>query len=250
MSIEFIAIIFLLVLIAAGTHGALGFGFPMLSTPVLTLAYDLKTAVLLTLLPSLVIIMVSLLNCSDFKKLIIEFRLIICTTTIGSFLGAWALVWVDPDILKLLLASTICIYLFSNKIKLFSILLTKYPTLFAFIMGSFAGIVGGATNAIAPILMIYLWEVTKSAKQVIVVSNICFLFGKLMQLAVLSTHYSMDDIVMSEVVLVFIIAMLGLLVGIKLQSKIDDKSYNVLIKGVLAVFMIGLVYQGAGGVFT
>jgi hypothetical protein len=42
-------------------------------------------------------------------------------------------------------------------------------------MGSIAGIVGGATNAIAPILMNYLLEVTKSGRQVIVVSNIFLL---------------------------------------------------------------------------
>jgi uncharacterized membrane protein YfcA len=230
MSIELIVIALFLVLIAASIHGALGFGFPMLSTPILTLVYDLKTAVLLTLLPSLAIIIVSLLNCSNLQKLIVKFRLIIVTTTVGSFLGSWVLIWADPNILKLLLASTICVYLFSSKIKIFSVFLINYPLLFAIIMGSLAGIIGGATNAIAPILMIYLLEVTKSAKQVIVVSNICFLLGKLMQLTVLSTHYSINDIVISELMLVFIIAIIGLFIGIKLQSKINDKSYHTLIK--------------------
>jgi uncharacterized membrane protein AbrB (regulator of aidB expression) len=93
-------------------------------------------------------------------------------------------------------------------------------------------------------------EVTKSAKQVIVVSNICFLLGKLMQLTVLSTHYSINDIVISELMLVFIIAIIGLFIGIKLQSKINDKSYHTLIKGVLTIFMVGLIYQGGIGFFS
>ncbi|NRD71697.1 sulfite exporter TauE/SafE family protein [Shewanella sp. VB17] len=221
----------------------------MLSTPILTLVYDLKTAILLTLLPSLVIIIVSLLNCSDVKKWLLEFRLIIGTTTAGSFLGSCVLVWADPDILKIVLACTILIVLFSSKIKLFSTFLNKYPIFFALIMGGLAGVVGGATNAIAPILMIYLLEVTKSAKQVIVVSNICFLLGKLMQATVLSSQYSMGEVLNPEVLLVFTIAIIGLFVGIKLQSKIDEKSYHVLIKNILVLFMIALVYQGSGDFF-
>jgi uncharacterized membrane protein AbrB (regulator of aidB expression) len=93
-------------------------------------------------------------------------------------------------------------------------------------------------------------RVIKSAKQVIVVSNICFLLGKLMQLTVLSTHYSINDIVISELMLVFIIAIIGLFIGIKLQSKINDTSYHALIKGVLAIFMVGLIYQGGIGFFS
>jgi hypothetical protein len=50
--------------------------------------------------------------------------------------------------------------------------------------------------------------------------------------------------------LVFIIAIIGLFIGIKLQSKINDKSYHTLIKGVLATFMVGLIYQGGIGFFS
>jgi uncharacterized transporter YbjL len=68
-----------------------------------------------------------------------------------------------------------------------------------------------------------------------------------MQLTVLSTHYSINDIVISELMLVFIIAITGLFIGIKLQSKINDKSYHALIKGVLAISMVILIYQGGIG---
>lgn len=244
MALELMIVAMLLILAAGCVHGALGFGFPMLSTPVLALVYDLKTAVLLTLLPSLVIIIVSLLNGGELRKTIYQFRLIIITVTVGSLFGSWVLIWANPDLLKLLLAATILIYLFSNKIKLFSSLLANRPIFFTVVMGTLAGGIGGATNAIAPILMIYLLEAAKSTKQIIVVSNICFLLGKLMQLGVLSAHYSLDDIAIPELGLVFSVAMLGLIIGIKIQSRIDGRRYQVLIKYVLMLFMLALVYQG------
>ena len=248
MSIELMITAMFLILLAGCVHGALGFGFPMLSTPILALVYDLKTAVLLTLIPSLVIILVSLLNCKNVKGTIYEYRLVILVTTVGSLFGAWLLVLANPDLLKLLLATTICLYLFSNKLKRFSNQLANSPTLFAIVMGSLAGLIGGATNAIAPILMIYLLEVTKHSKQVIVVSNACFLLGKLMQLVILSIHYSVDDIVIEELGIVLAVAVLGLTFGIKIQNSIDDARYRSLIRYVLVGFMLALMYQGGSGI--
>ncbi len=248
MTIEILIFAMFLILLAGSIHGALGFGFPMLSTPILALVYDLKTAVLLTLIPSLVIIIVSLLKGEHLKQTILQYRLVIFVTTIGSLFGSWVLILANPDLLKLLLAATICLYLFSNKLKQYSTQLTNNPALFAIVMGSLAGIIGGATNAIAPILMIYLLQVTKSSRQVIIVSNACFLLGKLMQLGMLSVHYSTDDIVIEELVMVLGAAIIGLTIGLKLQSSIDDARYRSLIKYVLVGFMLALVYQGGSGI--
>ena len=49
-------------LIAAFIHGMLGFGFPLVATPVLALFMDLRAAVLLTLVPTVSINLVSILG--------------------------------------------------------------------------------------------------------------------------------------------------------------------------------------------
>jgi len=49
-------------LLAAFVHGAFGFGFPLLSTPLLLLGFDLRTAILLTLVPTVSINLVSILS--------------------------------------------------------------------------------------------------------------------------------------------------------------------------------------------
>lgn len=52
--------------------------------------------------------------------------------------------------------------------------------------GSLAGIIGGATNAMSPILMMYLFSETDTKHKIVKVSNICYFLGKIVQIFLLS----------------------------------------------------------------
>ncbi|GAA5444402.1 hypothetical protein Misp06_02588 [Microbulbifer sp. NBRC 101763] len=244
MAIEIILVGLLLILIAGLFHGALGFGFPMLSTPILALVYDLKTAVILTMVPSLLVIVSSLYKCRSFQIDLSKYSLVILLVSLGSLSGAWLLTWVNPDILKLLLAGSILIYLFSGVLRKYLSALSKRPQFFAVLMGLLAGLIGGATNAIAPLLMIYLLEMTKSKLEIIFVSNICFFIGKLMQLAILSLYLTYNEFEFIPLSIITIAAYLGLVVGFRLQTRIDSDRYRSMIRYALSFFMCLLVYQG------
>ncbi|AMO56590.1 hypothetical protein GZ77_03730 [Endozoicomonas montiporae] len=246
---DMLPVILLLIMMAGAAHGALGFGFPMLSTPILALAYDLQTAVVLTMIPSSVVIILSLYNCRGINIDYEKYYPIILMTTIGSFSGAWLLTWVNPDILKLLLAASILIYLFSAPLKQFISMLSARALLFPAIMGSFAGVIGGATNAVSPVLMMYLLEVTESKKEIIVISNICFLLSKMTQLAILSMHLTTDDL--DPLLSGFIVtaASIGLIAGFWLQHRIDETRYRSIIRGILFTFMFTLFFEGGSNLF-
>ncbi|AWF82273.1 sulfite exporter TauE/SafE family protein [Microbulbifer sp. A4B17] len=244
MALEIAIAGLLLILIAGMAHGALGFGFPMLATPILALAYDLKTAVVLTILPSLLIIVSSLYSCRDYRADITKYGLVILLVSVGSLSGAWLLTWANPDVLKLFLAVSILVYLFSNRLRVQLSRFSSRPVLFPVIVGGLAGVIGGATNAIAPLLMIYLLEVSKSSKEVILISNICFLIGKLLQLAVLSLYLSFDDLELVSLSTITVFAYLGLVLGFRIQSRIDEERYRTIIRYALSIFMCVLTYQG------
>ncbi|WP_444933890.1 sulfite exporter TauE/SafE family protein [Microbulbifer sp. JTAC008] len=244
MVIEIVIVGLLLILVAGMAHGALGFGFPMLATPILALAYDLKTAVVLTILPSLMVIISSLYKCRDYRINFSKYSLVILLVSLGSLAGTWLLTWANPDILKLLLAVSILIYLFSNRLRGYLSKFSSRPVFFPIIMGGLAGVIGGATNAIAPLLMIYLLEVAKSSKEVILISNICFLIGKLIQLSVLSVYLSFDDLELMSLSAITVFAYFGLIIGFKLQSRIDEERYRSIIRYALSIFMCVLTYQG------
>lgn len=64
------------------------------------------------------------------------------------------------------------------------------PTFSIIVFGLLAGIIGGLTNVMSLILIIYSLEAKHSRKEVIQSANLCFLFGKLIQIIIFSIHGS------------------------------------------------------------
>ena len=95
--------------VAALLHGLSGFGFPMMSTAVLSSAYPLSIAVTLVILPCLLLnlIMVnadpahSLLNSIGYY--IKRYWPLMLSSLVGSVLGVKLLLWLNEAYLKLLL---------------------------------------------------------------------------------------------------------------------------------------------------
>ena len=84
-------------LVAAFVHGAFGFGFPLLSTPLLVFGFDLRTAVLLTLVPTVSINLVSILSEHHWREALRDYWPIPAFTVVGSFLGTQLLLTIDPE---------------------------------------------------------------------------------------------------------------------------------------------------------
>jgi len=56
-----------IIVIAGLAHGTIGFGFPLVSTPLVALLVDIKTAVLLTVLPNVAVNMISILRGGNWR---------------------------------------------------------------------------------------------------------------------------------------------------------------------------------------
>src|SRR4030095_5721395 len=56
-----------ILVIAALTHGTLGFGFPVISTPMIALFTDVQTAVIATLVPNLAINSISIVRGGEWR---------------------------------------------------------------------------------------------------------------------------------------------------------------------------------------
>ncbi len=88
-------LLFILVsVLAAFIHGAFGFGFPVFSTPLLAFGFDLRTAVLLTLVPTVAINLVSILSEPDWREALRDYWPIPAFAIVGSFCGTQLLLLV------------------------------------------------------------------------------------------------------------------------------------------------------------
>ncbi|HGG9257894.1 TPA: sulfite exporter TauE/SafE family protein [Neisseria meningitidis] len=239
---------------AAILHGITGMGFLMLGTTALAFIMPLSKVVALVALPSL--LMSLLVLCSNNKKgfwqeivyYLKTYKLLAIGSVVGSILGV-KLLLILPVSWLLLLMAIITLYYSVNgilnvcaKAKNIQVVANnKNMVLFGFL----AGIIGGSTNAMSPILLIFLLSETENKNRIVKSSNLCYLLAKIVQIYMLRDQYWLLN--KSEYGLIFLLSVLsviGLYVGIRLRTKISPNFFKMLIFIVLLVLALKIGHSG------
>jgi uncharacterized protein len=240
---EFLVILSVILFSSALVQGSIGFGFPLISTPLLAMITDMKTAILYVVIPTLLINVVSLFSEGDILKAFKRFYPLALMAMVGSAIGTQILIYSSSEFFKLLLAISIFFYLFIQKFKFEMKWVNEKPTFSIIVFGLLAGIIGGLTNVMSLILIIYSLEAKHSRKEVIQSANLCFLFGKLIQIIIFSIHGSFTQEVLNTSILSLLVVGIAVVIGIKVKNKIPQDNYNKIIKVFLFLMAVALVYQ-------
>ena len=108
---EFLAILSVILFFSALVQGSIGFGFPLISTPLLAMITDMKTAILYVAIPTLLINLIAIFSEGNFLSAIKRFYPLAIFAMIGSAIGTQILIYSSSEIFKLLLAISIIFYL-------------------------------------------------------------------------------------------------------------------------------------------
>jgi uncharacterized membrane protein YfcA len=175
------------VLFLAGlTQGALGFGFPTVSTPLLVLMTDVKTAIIINLLPNFTVNLISVVRGGNWSASLGKYWPVAVYVLIGSFLGAQFLIVSPQEPIRLMLALMIFAYLFQQQLtRLDWSWLARCPRLSAFAFGMTGGFFSGSVNNSLPPLLIYFMLLGVETSIMTQILNLCFLGGKAVQAATL-----------------------------------------------------------------
>lgn len=225
-------------------HGTLGLGFPLVTTPLLALHFDLRTAIVLTLLPTVSVNVTSILRGGRWRERVATFWPLAAIAVIGSAIGSYLLARLEPAPFKLLLAGLIVLYLATHRFGTVRLAWVQSHRLWSMLgFGFIAGFAAGTTNVMVPILIIYTLELGLQRSAMVQVFNLCFLGGKLAQMAmlaatgVLSTQHLLGTVPLAMVALI----MLG--VGMSVRDRIPSESYRQIVLVVLLVLAVVLVAQ-------
>ncbi len=236
-------IITILFAIAALLHGLTGLGFPMITTSVLANMFSFEKAIIMALLPSLLINLIMLLSQNERPFLqeltyyIRQYWLLILSSIIGGYFGVKLLLLLDVIYLYLLLSFIILFYVFTSFIGIRWRIPINAFTLILF--GSLAGLIGNATNAMAPLLMIYLLSTDKSTKEIIKAGNLAYLTGKIVQFWMLkSAIFALPHIELLTLGFITLLSLLFLFIGIKFRAKVSKLFFTRLILVILLILGI------------
>ncbi len=225
-------------------HGTLGLGFPLIATPLLALFVDVRSAIVITLLPTITVNVVSIVRGGRWRESIGKFWPLAVYAVIGSAVGTWFLIISDPAPYKLLLAALILFYLSANRLGAFKMQwIASNPGWSMLTFGFTAGVASGTTNVMVPVLIIYTLELGLAANAMVQVFNMCFFAGKIAQIGMFASAGVVGPgIVMSTTPLAGV-ALIALLFGMAIRDRFPTDNYRIIVKGVLFIIAIVLIIQ-------
>ena len=166
--------------LGGGVHGLLGFGFPLLATPLMAMLVDVRTAMLILLIPTIGINIASILAGSRGKLSIGRFWPLVVCVAFGSVGGTRLLIGTDPAPYKLLLAAVLLFYLAIQQRGLRMAWIRNRPRSAMIAFGLVAGLLAGTVNAAVPALIIYALELGLSPLVTVQVFNFWVIWKKVL----------------------------------------------------------------------
>ncbi|MEG3639672.1 sulfite exporter TauE/SafE family protein [Magnetococcus sp. PR-3] len=228
----------LFTLFAGTVHGLLGLGFPLVVTPLLALITDVRQAILLTLLPTLLVNVLTLLATKEWSALRAHW-LILVGIVPGAWLGAELLVSVDANPFRLVLAAMIILHLWPKPPGHGAV----HHSWVDLLVGVVAGLAAGTVNVMVPVLVLYLTTMQLPVMAMVVLFNLSFLTGKLVQIHVFVGHDILTTSLMAQTLPLMMAAALGVWIGLWMRRYVSEQRFTLAIRGVLMIMSILLVGQ-------
>ena len=231
---------------AALAHGAIGFGFPLISTPLVALITDVRTAVLTTLIPNLVLNAISIVRGADAGATLRRYWPVAAYVLLGAIIGTRVLAVADARTLKLLLAAMIVTYLLlSGRAGVDWTLLQRFPRLAPLVFGSLGGFFSGAVNVAVPPLLIYFSTLQLPPLVMTQALNLSFFVGRSAQAVSLLTSGQLYSALVLFSLPLSVIAVLALAAGFRLQPRIRAATFTRIVRATLWTMAMTLIGQVA-----
>ena len=233
-----------IMLLAGVTQGALGFGFPTISTPLLVLMTDVKTAIILNLLPNLSVNVIHTLSGGNWGASLGRYWPVAAWVLAGSALGATFIILAPQEPVRLLLAAAIFAYLYQHRLtRLDWSWLARRPRLSAAVFGLSGGFFSGSVNNSLPPLLIYFTLLGLEVTAMTQILNLCFLGGKAVQGATLGLAGQISLHAVVANVPLTLVGLAGVWIGSRLQRHVSKETYSRLLRKVLFAIAFLLLWQ-------
>jgi len=247
-SVGVVVWIAIVIVFSALVQGTLGLGFPMVATPLIALVTDMKSAVILVLLPCMATVVANIVKGGPLRPVLAEFWMMPFYALAGAALGTRFFIVFPTFPFTVLLATVLLIYLNLDRLGR-----TDWPSvrrhkaLFGMLFGVIAGFTEGTANAAAPPLIVYYLALGLSPVALVQALNICFFAGKSAQFLTLASGGGVS-LAQWLITLPFaVVALGGVLYGIRIRSRVSVATYRHWLRLTLFGVALLLLAQYAYG---
>ena len=229
------------VLAAGFVHGVIGFGFPIVATPLLALAMDLKVAIVVTLVPTLAVTLVNAFRGGRLRESIGKFWFLPFCLLVGAYLGTRLLIVAPSEPFLLVLAGLVLAFLNMHRLGHTELpLLKRYPTSTAIVCGVVAGVFEATVNVAGPMLLVYFLLAGLNPRALVQVMNLSFIAGKGSQIATWTVSGGVGLATWMATAPFAFVALAALFAGHRVHDRVSAATYVKWLRGFLWL-MVGLL---------
>jgi uncharacterized membrane protein YfcA len=224
--------------------GVIGLGLPMVAVPVLATFMDPKVAVALMSVPVLTSNIWIVGTSGRLRELVRRYWSVLVALTVFTFAGAQFFVKMDVGLASIMVGTGIVVVCLFQAFPIKATLDPKHEVWLGPVAGTAAGIMGGMTNYLAPIMIAYLMALKVPRDLFVFSMSLFFVFGSAPLFGSLALHHILDAnvLVISAVATLLVIA--GLQLGAALRRLIPQAIFEKILLAVLFLIGLNLIRRG------
>jgi uncharacterized membrane protein YfcA len=229
------------VVLSAFVKGAIGFGFPTLGTPLLTLLVDVKTAFLVLIVPNIVMDGVQFVRAGAPRATVRRMTPLVVFGAAGTVVGTHLLARLASGTVMLILGAFILTFVALSLTRLSPRLPARWEPWASPVVGFAAGVIGGITNVPGTPLVLYFYALGLAKREFVSAVAFTFVLYKLVQLGAVTWYGLMSRELLGWSALLTAAALGGFAVGLRVQDRMEPRVFNRAVLGFLGVLGVWLV---------
>jgi uncharacterized protein len=231
------------VLLAAFIKGAIGFGFPTLGTPLLSLVLDVKAAVVVLIVPNIVMDGIQFARRGAPVATVRRFAVLLVFGAVGTVVGTRLLVALSSRTATLVLGAFILAFGALNVTGATPRVSPRWEAWLSPLAGLLAGIVGGLTNVPGTPLVLYFHALGLAKGEFVSSVAFTFVVYKIIQLGAVAYYGLLSPSLVGPSLVLTLIALAGFALGLKVQDRLEQRTFNRAVLGFLTVLGVWLVVR-------
>jgi len=245
-SVPVLAWIAFVMLLSGLAHGIIGFGFPIVATPLLALVLPMKQTILLSLVPTLMMTVLNALRGGRLRESIMRYWYLPLLLMIGAFVGTRILLIAPNEPFVLLLAVVLFAYLNMERLGKTKVgIVSEHPRMSAVVFGLASGVFEATANVSGASLLIYFMLIGLSPRTLVQTLNFAFVAGKFSQTATWTVSGGISLAAWAQTLPWALLATVTLLVGRRIHDRINTFTYMRWLRGFLWAMVVLLIVQFA-----
>ncbi|MBI1846124.1 MAG: sulfite exporter TauE/SafE family protein [Candidatus Rokubacteria bacterium] len=232
-----------MLVLGAFVKGAVAFGFPLVTTPLLSLVVGVQTAIPLLIVPNIVYDVLQLRYHGGFARVARRLGVLMLCAMIGTLAGTRLLTSLSGRAATLTLGVFLLIFITVNVSRFSPRVPAGGERWLSGPVGLLAGVLTGLTNATSTPLIVYFYALGMDKQEFVRAIAFSFIVVKTTQLAAVLYYDLLTPRLLLATAALTVIGLPSFYAGLWLQNRLDQQRFNRVLLAFLTLAAVWLIVR-------